>query len=81
MMELEETALSRAVWNMFVKEQEALKCNAVEKDLDDKWRDSDRTDMRLKVAVDWKRRNAKENKNVLKERIELVTQLLHKLLA
>lgn len=60
MMELEETALSRAVWNMFVKEQNAYKCNAMEKNFDDKWRHSDRTDMRLKVAVDWKRRHDEE---------------------
>lgn len=36
MMELEETALSRAVWNMFVEEQNAYKCSAMEKNLDDK---------------------------------------------
>lgn len=41
--------------------------------------DSDKTDTRLKVAVDWKRRNGKEKRKVLKESIELVTQLLHKI--
>lgn len=44
----------------------------MDKNLDDKGSDSDRTDMRLKVAVDCKRRNYK-GKKILKDRVELVT--------